>query len=324
MPSTIRVDPFFDGEGPQSRETRLPEYDVAQALPAGYRDVRDEQLGDGRPALAVMRAGPSGLTGTVIPPATPGGVPRGVRPHVTQDLFVNIDPHIRGQEARVRLGDINAQTLAVAEETARQLTPDPYDMPTQRLRASAVLQGVAVGQAEQYAPQLAAPVTAPQVPGNIPAPALAQFSGTQPPQRAAASHVAHPLQAFAERPAQPPVRPVTTAQSTQPPEFGPQRVLPPQHLITFEIEHFGIHRARYHDVLSIQGFLVLIYDSAYQGGEGMYVPPSGDDAPPMALHVEGSNEVHLVHTTGIVYSYGGHEFCVLLVERSVPAEAMEA
>jgi hypothetical protein len=234
------------------------------------------------------------------------------------NVEVNIDPHLEGQGARVRLGDVNSQTLAAAETLAREVTPDPYDVATSRLRAAAVMQGIAaqagqpVGDITQHLPPPTTPVTAP---GNIPAPNQERIATpVESPRRT------RPLQHFGQEPQDQfmgrPLRAIDMEPPTQPVEYG---AAPPAKTVTFEIEGFGLHRAKYHDVLVGDGFLVLVYNEAYAGGE-MYEPPAGAQTPPMALEVAGGQDVHLVHTTGFSYAYQGHRYCILMVERSAPVQ----
>lgn len=344
----IRIDPFFEGEGLETQREGvlvqpntggLVQPNIGGAAPVasggpvqqqpggpgqqqpGYVDVGDRTLGDGRTVAQAMRPGPAGLRGTIIPSATPGGVPAGVRPHETRNLIVNIDPHLDGQGAQVRLGDVNPQTVARAEEMAREVTPDPYDTPTTRMRAAAVMQGIAaqghqaVGDISQYQPPPVTPVTAP---GNIPGAHQAQIATPVPPP----ARRVRPLEHFGQEGAVakahetgPSLRRVDTPGA--PPEY---EALPPRIRVNFEIEGFGVHQANYHDIIVQDGFLVLVYDEGYPAGL-MYEPPAGDQTPAMALEVLGANEVHLVHTTGFSYSYQGHRFCILMIERSAPVQA---
>jgi len=279
-------------------------------------------MGDGRTMAQLMRPGPEGLRGTVIPRATPGGVPQGIQPHDVAGVEVNIDPHLEGQSARVRLGDVTAASIDQAERLAREVTPDPYDTATARLRASAVMQGIAAqsyhGVVGNVAPYQPPPTTPVQSPGNIPAPHQAQFATpVQPPQRRV-----RPLDYFGQAPQDQfmgrPLRQIDVdgPPPTRPAEYGAS---PPQVQVSFEIQNFGMHRVNYHDVIVENGFLVLVYNERYQGGS-MYEPPVGDEVPAMAIEVLGTNEVHLVHTTGFSYSYQGMRFCILMIERSAPLD----
>lgn len=350
----LHIDPFFDGEAPGlERRVSTPGYHddlagrqaaLAPAAPyqespnqrgttnagvsnlAGYRDVRDMTLADGRPMMAVMRSGPDGLAGTVIPHAGLGGVPQGVNIHRPQDLEVNIDPHMQGQRSRVHLGDV-ARHLQAAQQMAASVTPEPYSIETLRLRGAATMHGIAQLSTRQQAPaeyDRAQPQYAPDAP-NIPAPHQAQWAG-----QGASQHVGggmhqgprnvRPLQSFAQQAAAGvegyagrELRAIDLSQSPKPVE----RRRDPTFEVVFEIERFGSHTANYHDVIVRPGFIVLIYDSACPGR--LYAPPAGDDSPPMAISISGDSQVYLVHATGIQYAYEGREFCILLVERSAQA-----
>jgi len=359
----LHIDPFFDGEGGLEQQVALPDYadelagrqaTLAPAAPlqsspnvrgttaaavsnvVGYRDVREMALNDGRPMAAVMRGGPTGLGGTVIPHAGLGGVPQGVRVHDPSALEVNIDPHIEGGRSRVKLAEV-AGNIQEAQQMAAEATPEPYNMETLRLRGAAIMHGVAqlsnvqreaVGQAPvQYQDP---PVTTSPQAANIPAPNQSQWAGQgATPQHGGGMHQApqqpvrqaRPLQAF-NQPSQTvdadsgrEMRPIDLSGSPNPVERGARS---PDVEIVFEIEQFGSHTANYHDVVVGNGFVVLVYDQGYPGR--MYAPPSSENAPPMAIAITGHDSVYLVHSTGIQYAYGNQEFCVLLIEREAPMQ----
>ncbi len=335
-PNPIRIDPFFEGEGPGERQEEalirpntggIVQPNIGGVAPGpvqqqpGYVDVADRVLGDGRTVGQAMRPGPAGLRGTIIPSATPGGVPAGVRPHETANIEVNVDPHLDGQGVRVRLGDINTETIARAEEMARAVTPDPHDTPTTRMRAAAVMHGIAAqsqfsratGDISQYQPPPVTPVTAP---GNIPGPHQAQIATPVVPPVRRVRPLEHFEQETQAQDTGPSPRTIGAGGTLPPPEYGS----PPPHIrVNFEIEGFGVHQANYHDVLVDNGIVVLVYDEGYPGGV-MYEPPAGEQAPPMALEVIGADEVHLVHTTGFSYSYRGCRFCILMIKQSAPMQ----
>lgn len=359
----LRIDPFFDGESGLPHQVQLPRYSdelagrqavLAPTAPyqespnvrgtttagvsnvAGYRDVREMALGDGRPMAAVMRSGPTGLGGTVIPHAGMGGLPQGVRPHDPSQLEVNIDPHIEGQRSRLHLSDVRAN-LAEAERMANEATPEPVNIETLRLRGSAIMHGIAqlsnqqrqqLGQSPvEYQPQPeSTPVTAN---GNIPGHHQAQWAGQgATPMQGGGMHQqpqqprrqSRPLQAFNQTPQHidpdtgREMRPIDLSASPSPPE----RTTSPDYEVTFEIEKFGSHTANYHDVVIQPGFIVLVYNTNYPGR--LYSPPAAEDAPAMAIQITGHDRVYLVHATGVQYAYKGHEFCVLLIEREAAAQ----
>ncbi len=159
----IQLDPYFDGERDGTTDATLPGRDEGKpATPPnkyGYQDAANFAVSTG-PVTSVMRPGPAGLRGTVIPKATMGGIPMGTRPHVTRDLEVVIDPHITGQSSRVRLGDVSAASVQTGVNEASEITPEPYSIETQRLRGSAIMhsiaqhnQGAQTDQPLQEAPQ---------------------------------------------------------------------------------------------------------------------------------------------------------------------------
>lgn len=332
----ILIDPFFDG-GVQSPPAGASPTAAEATTPdlAAYHDASRVTLQDGRPITAVMRPGPGHLNGTVIPHGTIGGVPLGSRIHRTADWVVQVDPHIQGQQSAVRLGDITADTVARASQLAQQQTPEPTSIETLRLRSAAILHNIAAAAntAATY-PEYAASPRQPAV-GGVAAPSVQQYTqspsplshyGDAPaPQQLSAQPryiSTSPLQAFRQADVQ--ERELRAIDFSQSPARSPG-VAPPRCRVCFEIEQFGTHTARYHDVVTENGFLVLIYDNRYTDGDP-YFPPTAPDAgaPAMALTVEGSDKVHLVHTTGIQYSYGGCTHCVLLIERTAPMTSSPA
>lgn len=309
---SIQIDPFFDGEGGgvQQMPTRQTAPPVTPPSQYGYQDATSVQLSNGMPMTSRMRQGPAGLQGTVIPRATLGGIPSGTRPHSTQDIIMHVDPHIDGQSSQVRLGDITPESVRQAAQQAAQVTPDPYDVATLRLRGAATMHGIAANS-QHHAPQQ--PQQMQMAPTQtIAAPNLGRMG--QPVQR----HV-RPLQAFSQSP--PDVhegRPLRAIDMGQTPtvERGPAPPAAPQIEVTFEIEHFGTHTAMYHDVIIEQGFMVLVYKTGYRGG-GKYFPGANgsQNQPPLAVNITGTNEVYLVQVTGILYAVDGAEHCVLMIDQ---------
>jgi hypothetical protein len=180
--------------------------------------------------------------------------------------------------------------------------------------------GVAVqlGQATplqlQQAMGLAPPpaFTSPQ-----PAPFGVEQGVTVNPQAPVVHHgmsvIDRPLQAFAAT--QPRPAAMLMPATASPLEQGPPV---PESRVTFEIDHFGSHMVAYHAVLREDQWLILIYDLRYPGA--MYEPPTAENALPMAVHVHGTDEVHLVRSLGISYNYEHRRFCILQIERSAPIQ----
>ena len=96
-------------------------------------------------------------------------------------------------------------------------------------------------------------------------------------------------------------------------EPTPEEVKQPDKWVVFEIEGFGEHRAPYHAVIRSSNALVLVYDDRCVGSQKFF-PKSADH--PIGVHVEGEDEAHLVHTTGISFVDGDREYSIMLIERS--------
>jgi len=188
----IQLDPYFDrlqaspaahqvASGPLSHSALIPaQHEISMgnstaAWSDGGDTYRDpSQVVTSRGTMAVSApSSPAGVRGTVIPHATLGGIPAGTTPHVTQDVEVTIDPHIIGQSSVVRLGDLNAATVAQATQQAQHTTPEPHNIATLRLRGSAVMHSLSQGGMQKEAvapsPQQTGPVPAfqPQVQGQV-------------------------------------------------------------------------------------------------------------------------------------------------------------
>jgi len=318
--SKLQINPFFDGElgNAAGGQQALAFSRTLQGTDSGggYRDVSTERLHDDRSPLSVMRPGAQGLRGVIIPHATPGGIPVGTRPHDVSDVEVTVDPHIE-QRFKVRLRDINRQSLAEAEAMAKEVTPDPYSVETSRLRGAAVLNGISV----------LAGTPLPAVPGRVPTPAI------EAPGNIAAANLAHiagqlsqqqprtirPLAAFngITTPVQPlyPVHNAGTYQRNI--DLAGEPSAAPNVRVTFEFPGRGTQFGRYHHVIIQEKFIVLILH-----GDDCYLPPD-DGTEPIAVHVEGSRDVYLTHSVGISYPYAGITHIVLLVEKSATLDAQE-
>lgn len=323
MNNPIHIDPFFDGEGGIQKPVQLPGYEgmpqqqaVAPLTGTTYQDMNGQYLEDGRPMTAGMRGSTAGLRGTIIPKATMGGIPIGTQPHHTANVQVNIDPHLpEGQKITLTLGEITAASIQNAEAMADQAgIPQATDIATLRLRSSAVLQGI-----EAQTPQMPRfdqqppAVSGPAVP-NIAAPNMEKIAMTAPQP----TRQARPLAAFHQQPAPVPQQAGPVVQQVDLSQQAPmaeRAAPPPTKTVVFEIEHFGVIKQKYHEVINSDGILILVYNTRYPGGE-MYIPPFGDKTPEMALQVDGDPLIYLVRTTGIHYAYGDNEFCILVIERT--------
>lgn len=316
----IELDPFFDRDG----TSPAPALQAMQHQPivtgygntGGYAPVDPQTMNNMRPSAA-------GLRGTIIPRATIGGIPVGTQPHVTQDVIVNIDPHIPGQSSAVRLGDINARTVSQAAQVAAQMTPEPTDISTVRLRGAAMMHTLAHQtqggfSAREAAAVLPQPVPAfqPQQQPQYPQPQYQQPQVQQPPRPVpGARRAVSPLSAFNQP------RPAGTRELREidiPYEAPvPQQVGPPTVQVVFEMEHFGTLPVNYHDVIVQEGFIVLVFDNRHTGST-KYFPPTqrGETGPRMAINIVGTPDVYLVQTTGVQFEHESREFCVLMIEQS--------
>ena len=89
----------------------------------------------------------------------------------------------------------------------------------------------------------------------------------------------------------------------------------PTRWVTFEIEGFGEHRAPYHRVIRNESTLVLVYDTRCAGAQRFF-PRTTDK--PLGIYVDGESLAYYAHTTGIEFSDGNIDYCVLLIEREAP------
>ena len=307
----ITIDPFFDGAGQAQR----PGGQLIQPN-VGYVEPDPTMIGQ-------MRPGPAGLRGTIIPRATMHGIPMGTNPHATADMIVNIDPHIEKQSSSIRLGDLTANSIAIAEQIARSQTDEPHDIQSLRLRGAAVMHAAA-----SQSRGVSAAVQAPQIQAVHPQPVVQQpqqfvqpVSPPQPyPQLQKQSAVKRsPLMAFNQpQPQQPGVRDLRQIDMTPNsylPQQPPQMADLPDIEVTFEVHGLGPLTVRYHDLIVEQGFLVLVYDTRCQHAM-RYFPQKydGENQPRIAMNVTGTDVVYSVLTTGIQFVHDTFEMCVLLID----------
>lgn len=313
-------DPFFDSNGDANVRTPGPLTPQSAPVPGAeyYRTPNSVVMSNGRSAQELMRPGVQGLQGVVVPHATLGGIPAGMRPHNIREMEINVDPHIIGQNAIVRLSDVTPSSIQRANRLAAQATPEPIDMATMRLRGSAAMHGIVAGaqvnggaSRNGVPPQTAAPAS------FLPSPNLARVATSQQQRRSS------PLQSFLHG----------TNTSAETAQYGrelraidldspsvvsppPRSLAEPQYEVIFQLQAFGEHRAYFHDVVIGEGFLVLVYKLGFRGSKWFPPVAPNADAPPLALNVAGTETAYLVHTTGVQYVYEGAEHCVLMIERT--------
>lgn len=299
----VLVDPFFDGDGNRStaKSSGQPATPPGQY---GYTDPSQEQLSSERSMTSVMSQAPKGLQGVVIPRSTPGGVPRGVNPHTLDQLEIAVDPHIHNQSSRITLGDLSRQ-VATATRQAAEITPEPVDIQTARLRAATTLHIAADG-----AKKHAAATTLSSVPQQ----------SAQPTQTVATApaRTVSPLAAFGPRPVaavggQTVAKLVSSGLPAAQPA-GPQPRTPTVR-VAFEMEQFGRLEAAYDDVIVGEQTIILVFDTRCVGST-KYFPQARLDTPPAAINILGRSEVYLIRPLGIQFEYEDKEFCALLIEQS--------
>jgi hypothetical protein len=332
MSRPVQLDPFFDDEG--AEPGRVGAQRQVAGPTANYQPASAMEMLDGRKASQLIRSG-RGLEGTLIPAATPGGVPGGFNPHDVSDIEVHIDPHLPAQSTTVRLGDINDATMAVARGLAAQAVPQPRSLSARRMQASAVFHALGQMQEDEalreanYEP-LASPA----------APRVVRSSGREPvrPQpvhefqppaaapppagpRASSQPRTSPLTAFRAPPPLPAAAPAYEAPAAAP-AAAAAPILEPSHQVIFELimqdESTQVMEAWYHDVQFVPNVeepknVLLIYDNRSRGHKWF---PSGQLK--MGMEVVGDQRAHLVYPTGLEYRRGDEEICMLLIERSVP------
>ncbi len=305
----IQIDPFFDGDGGHSGYAPRPAANIGVAAP-GYNDVDQGTLN-------VMRPSNAGLRGVIVPRATMGGIPMGTRPHETQDVIVNIDPHILGQSSSIRLGDLNASSIQAATMAAREVTPEPTDIQTFRLRGAATMHALANQSRQPMARAAVAPQHAgvrqvvPQPMDQYEQPQFSAAPAPAAPPMQKMARIANPLAAFDQQHQQPQTRPLRNIELRDDPlpVAGPPTVE-----VVFEMENFGSLSANYHDVIVEEGFVVLIYDTRHKGSVKYFPPVPKGTAPRMAVNVVGTADVYLVQTTGLQFTHESKEFCILMIE----------
>lgn len=306
-------DPFFDSNGDANL---LPQ---SAPVPGAnrYQDPRSVVMSTGRSAADLMRPGAMGLQGVVVPHATLGGIPAGMRPHDINQMQINVDPHIPGQNAIVNLADITPQTMRQANHMADQVTPDVVDVATLRLRASATMHGIVAGaqrnggtSRNDVPPQQAGPA------GYMQSPNLARVATQQ--------RRSTPLQSFLHGTNTQHERATHNGRELRSIDLDSPSVInqhpagqaEPTLEVIFQLQGFGEHRAYFHDVVIEPGFMVLVYKLGYRGSK--WFPPVAPDHNKhgIAVNIAGTDIAYLVHTTGVQYVYEDAEHCVLMVERA--------
>jgi len=268
-----------------------------------------------------------GLTGVIVPKATPGGIPSGTQPHDTSGIVVRIDPKGEDGGKRVPLQALSKTALDKAtREVEREMGfthGQAQDINQQRELAARVMERFSQMQTEEpTAPQTEPAPDAPPAPvvqqtaAPTVAPAQAPHVPAAAPNIGGGFQSISPLGAFSAASRQtPPAKSDTGVPNVSKVQGDPG---PPLQLVTIEREHFGRMDAPYHDVIVRSGFVVLVYDTRHVGSIKYFPepPPPGTVTPAMAIHIHGTTQVHQVHTTGVQYIHNDLEYCLLMVENT--------
>ena len=93
---------------------------------------------------------------------------------------------------------------------------------------------------------------------------------------------------------------------------GPARNLlaPPDKKITFDILNFGQLEAYYHQIIRKDAFLILVSDKRFVGTK--YTPRHSEAQ--LGAHIDGTDRIYLLRTTGIQFELDDKEICILVIE----------
>jgi hypothetical protein len=348
----IALDPFYDNEEDNFSPSQAP---GVAAYGKVYGDPSQERLHNGAPITTMVSQGPRGLgMGVLIPHATAGGVPEGLDPNNIADIEVNIDPHMPGQSARIKLCDLHGNLLRQSIAEAQDLVPGAQKIERRRFRASTALRLAAGhvaaddvprtdpedGEHEQPmrhgATRQAIPMT-PQIRESVPVRSFTQLPAAPQSTVATSTPVSFgppPLeQKMAASPGpsrggwlnsfSTPAAPPSTGDVAPPPQLQPANtVQPPTRVTEFEIQHFGFIKAYYHDIQydAEKGTIMLVYDERYQGPKWFPPQASPGQSPPEMAFTDLTSPamagvVCLVTHSGMQYVYEQKAFCLLNVKQ---------
>lgn len=309
----LQVDPFFEGEGSRINRQLLPGYRNGDQDTFAVTDPRGNQTGAlaGRSISSVL---PGRLGATIVPEANPGGVPDGFSPNDMSQVRIYIDPHINGAGVPVDLGRITPGMMADAAEAAAAVTPPPRGLKMQRFRGSATMH--ALSQATQGDGHVEAmgrfnvhpeDLRDPPPPEERPAlqRAAVQYTQPAPAPQAVAGGARRLLSSFTKPAVQ--VQQPQGAQARQ----ADLTAAEPKIRINFEIKlmnpqtnaMFAMPQtALYHFVhRSVDdGQFLLGWNENHP--HKMHELPEGENAPEIAMEVEGRPEVYLVQVLPVRYA----------------------
>ena len=243
------------------------------SVPAGpYRDPATEQLENGQTVAQAVPASPArGVRGTIVPTATPGGIPYGSNPHDTSRMVVQLSEDPKHPKP-LTLSNVTPEVMRAASEQAALRSPPPRNVADQR-EIAALAMDIAAESVGNF--------------GAVKSGAVRSTPSRSPMAAFAGSPIAGSIPAL-------PVMPAAT---------------PPTVQVTYEAAGFGTLPASYHAVIQQPGFMVLVHN--LQWPTPPYFPPAtGVSVGQLAMYVEGDDSVHVVEATGIIYDYGPTSFCV--------------
>lgn len=303
-----------------------------------YGDPSTERLGNGRTMADLMRAGPKGLRGVVVAPATPGGIPTNFNPHDTHNLKINVINPDGSNVHSLSLDQITSRAVSQALSVAQDKVHG-NDINSIRERTAVAFEELAkfASSNVQRVPTKPVKVVRPAAPApaDDEAAVIAELEAEAAQPIPAASPVEQidrnysPMAAFGLKKNTPAPRASTVAAAST------QKVSAPQKLVYFEKEGLGTVPAFYHDVIvsvtrddldipEYSGFIVLVYDLRFEQHAARWFPPADDPYQrPWAVQIKEDQRLYLVHTTGFQYVYDSREYCILRVERAVIAGSEE-
>jgi hypothetical protein len=220
-----------------------------------------------------------GQLGATIAPAEKGqlGIPVGFNPNDVSHMVMRIDPMPGGRDVRVTVGEL------------RDMAKNQNKAAPQLVKESAAVAARA---------EVAAPVSSAAPMQRVPVAA------------AAASFFEAPV---VEAPAPPPspMQALKQSKTVQTPaSLGASQVqaAAPSNEVLFEVQNVGMFNGLYHEVIIGPSFITLVFDLRWKAGK--FFP---NTEAPIAMQIVGVDQVFLVHTTNVQFSYGDYEFCVLLI-----------
>lgn len=348
MARPIVIDPFFD-RNPMQRGTAPSGYGTRTAADETFSTV-DTKGGTltsmlaGRPLAAVLPTGTTGgkgkLSNMLVSPHTEGGTPQGFHPNRLDNVRIQIDPQINGDTVHVSLGHLRAAAVQQAFTEANEVLPSDGTIERYRLRASAAYHALADEGQQTIGREAPAEVKqAMQEPVTMNT--LPDYEAEVPVTRSAAVHAPAPTPSPAtSRPRtvqswgspmaalRQPAQPQPQSQGGLQPhvvDTTQQHHAPTKHVL-FELELMNPNgtynmqqEAWYHDVLHIDGFVILVWDTRCTTTRE-YTPPEGPGAPPTALMLDGDPNAYLVHATPIRYVHNHYLYRVLIIDKVAPTQ----